>query len=416
MPGNYSHITRADGTILTAAIYNQDHQNHINNMTPAGVDDFSATLTEMRSTVDPGETGSESFATSLGGELQRLRFAIQEIKSYLGLAGTYWYNSPSGLLAPSLINDHSANVAQMQQTTNPGTTGSESLATDLRGELERLRYVVHQIKNAYQPVTNWYDPMPTLQVGPAGSAIRGLQGSANGNTVTLSVQEVRLRDANGNHVWKTNSGNVTADQTVVGVNGRDTSAPLSATGFAYVYWIWGSTPNVLRLLLSNTPPPTGPTLPTGYTHWAFATMVYNVSSAFRQSVIRGKRVSWPSRPTLHTDTSTGNVTDVAFTAPFADFQESTTLTLHLTYELSLGSGSQAFNGISTVSSSTGTNGELYCQVLSFASASVSGRHANTNTVDLPAAGTYYFSMTRNTSQGAFTSTVMMSGYTVQNGA
>lgn len=90
MPGNYSHITRANGTILTASIYNTDHQNHIDNQTPAGTDDYSANLAEMRAQTDPGEVGSESAAASLAGELERIRFAIAEAKGT-----TYWYETPA---------------------------------------------------------------------------------------------------------------------------------------------------------------------------------------------------------------------------------------------------------------------------------------------------------------------------------
>lgn len=413
MPGNYSHITRADGTILTASIYNQDHQNHINNMTPAGVDDFSADLTEMRSTVDPGETGSESFATSLGGELQRLRFAIQEIKSYLGLSGSYWYNSPSGLVAPSLINDHSANVAQMQQTTNPGTTGSESLATDLRGELERLRYAIHQIKNAYQAVPNWYDPMPAFTANPAGNFVRGLKGYASGNTVTLSVSEVLLRDMLGGHIWKTNSGNVTANKTVVGVNGRDTSDPPVTNGFVYVYWIWGATPNTLQLVISNNPPLPGPTLPSGYTHFSFATCVYNTSTDFWISEISGRRVSLAQRPQIYAFSSTG--TDVPVTFPYAPYMESTMVELYLL----LGSGSAGPATVDyqfSLSTVSGQTGELRANTGFYIATGMGARAVNINTADLPSKAIYYASLTRSQALGSYDARISMAGYTVQNGA
>ena len=83
MPGNYTITSRADGLVLTAAIYNADHQNHVDNQTPAGTDDYSVNLTQMLLTTDPGETGSESLASSLAGEIERLRFSIAEIKGVL---------------------------------------------------------------------------------------------------------------------------------------------------------------------------------------------------------------------------------------------------------------------------------------------------------------------------------------------
>lgn len=89
MPGNYSHTDRASGSILTAVIYNADHQNHINFSTPAGLDDASEDVTAFRASADPGEQGSESLPTSTEGEIQRLRFMLQEL-----LGRTYWHESP----------------------------------------------------------------------------------------------------------------------------------------------------------------------------------------------------------------------------------------------------------------------------------------------------------------------------------
>ncbi len=76
----YSHTTRANGTILTASIYNTDHQNHIDHNIPEDTDDYSVSASEMQTVTDPGEVGSESLAVSLSGELERLRFAIKEMK------------------------------------------------------------------------------------------------------------------------------------------------------------------------------------------------------------------------------------------------------------------------------------------------------------------------------------------------
>ena len=42
----------------------------------------------------------------------------------------------------------------MQATTNPGGIGTESLATDLQGELQRIRYVLNRILGKG---TQWYD-------------------------------------------------------------------------------------------------------------------------------------------------------------------------------------------------------------------------------------------------------------------
>jgi hypothetical protein len=88
MPGIYTHTTRAPGTILTATIYNTDHQNHIDHLEPIYMDDYSVNSAQMRTETDPGENGTESLAGTLAGELERIRFSIREWKGT-----TYWYQS-----------------------------------------------------------------------------------------------------------------------------------------------------------------------------------------------------------------------------------------------------------------------------------------------------------------------------------
>lgn len=85
-PALYSHTTRSTGTVLTAAIYNSDHQNHITNGTPSQLGGYSASTGEMQSSTTPGSVSSESLAASLAGELERLRYVLRQMGG-----GTYWY-------------------------------------------------------------------------------------------------------------------------------------------------------------------------------------------------------------------------------------------------------------------------------------------------------------------------------------
>jgi hypothetical protein len=89
--GKYSHTTRATGTIVTATIYNGDHENHIQNANPNAHGALADTLTEYRSTEDPGMTGAESYPDTLAGELKRIRYTIQRLSG-----GTNWYDPPVG--------------------------------------------------------------------------------------------------------------------------------------------------------------------------------------------------------------------------------------------------------------------------------------------------------------------------------
>jgi hypothetical protein len=90
MAALYSHTTRTTGTVLTAAIYNADHENHITNGVPAQFDDESANVAAMQATSDPGESGvSPTRATSLQLEIQQIRHILNELTGHL-----YWYQSP----------------------------------------------------------------------------------------------------------------------------------------------------------------------------------------------------------------------------------------------------------------------------------------------------------------------------------
>lgn len=82
------------GDSLLAIDLNAEFDNLISNMIPQSIVGYSATVNQMRTQTDPGESGTESLATSMAGELERLRFALTEIKGT-----TYWYQSSTTSLA-----------------------------------------------------------------------------------------------------------------------------------------------------------------------------------------------------------------------------------------------------------------------------------------------------------------------------
>ena len=97
--------------ILTAAIYNADHVNHITNATPQGLDDYSTNVAQMQETTDPGELTTESLATSLAEELKRIRFAIKEMK---GTDVTQWYETATKTLSQAVAVDDDDTILSVQ--------------------------------------------------------------------------------------------------------------------------------------------------------------------------------------------------------------------------------------------------------------------------------------------------------------
>jgi hypothetical protein len=95
MPGLFQRITNwLHLQALTDSDINNEFNNIIQNFIPQKMDDYSANVTQMQTQTSPGDLGSESLATSLAGELERIRYML---KSITGKA--YWYQPPGRSLA-----------------------------------------------------------------------------------------------------------------------------------------------------------------------------------------------------------------------------------------------------------------------------------------------------------------------------
>lgn len=95
MTALYTHTTRASGTILTASIYNADHQNHITYGDAQYLGGWSNSVAQMQIQTDAGETGAENLGSSISDEIERLRFAVYETKAKIDSSLTYWYQTPN---------------------------------------------------------------------------------------------------------------------------------------------------------------------------------------------------------------------------------------------------------------------------------------------------------------------------------
>jgi hypothetical protein len=82
------------GQLISASLWNGEFQNLFTNINPLGVGAYSDTDPQMQTQTDPFPSGSTSRPTSLGGELERIRFVLAEITG-----NTYWYQVPTNTLA-----------------------------------------------------------------------------------------------------------------------------------------------------------------------------------------------------------------------------------------------------------------------------------------------------------------------------
>jgi hypothetical protein len=119
MGATFSRIKTWIAEVLTAADLNAEFNNILNNLTPTGIDDASANETAMQATADPYPGSVASLATSLAGELHRLRYLIRQITKK-----TYWYEDPDTLQFYTGYWTHDISVTGDQAITGVGFTGN----------------------------------------------------------------------------------------------------------------------------------------------------------------------------------------------------------------------------------------------------------------------------------------------------
>jgi hypothetical protein len=139
-------------------------------------------------------------------------------------------------------------------------------------------------------------PTSAAQV-PGTYQVVGLVGVNNAVTPNtkydLSADAVVLRNpSDGSTITKVNTGVLTNDTSVAGpaAGGKDQAGAFAANNWIHFYFIIKADGTGLSTLSSLTTPPTGPTLPATYTHWAYAGAVrYNATPLLIKTTMRG---SW----------------------------------------------------------------------------------------------------------------------------
>lgn len=162
----------------------------------------------------------------------------------------------------------------------------------------------------------WGDGTNILAIGYGASVgaartARNLVGANNSGTPTTqfdvsadAVTVVNPTSLAG--VTLVNTGTLTNNISTAGpaANGRDQAGAFSASSWIYLYIIYNGT--TTATLSSTVAPPTGPTLPTGYTHWYFAAALrLNGSTQIVPCKLRG---NWVTYNTGQTSVSAGTAT------------------------------------------------------------------------------------------------------------
>jgi len=120
------------------------------------------------------------------------------------------FNNILNNLDPSGVDDASTNLSAMQTTVDPYPLSTPSLATDLAGEIQRLRYLIKQITGEAQ----WYmDPemdLATLsgaRLFPSGTKLWFYQNTApSGWTIDTTPADAVLAVKGGSGAYNVSGG------------------------------------------------------------------------------------------------------------------------------------------------------------------------------------------------------------------
>jgi hypothetical protein len=253
-------------------------------------------------------TGSTSISTNLDDNLREIQAAVRqafEASPWFDYGHTYTYSDADTFTIGTPSTDqtsiyHAGRRVKVVVTggTYYGYINSSSFATNtttVNVTLEDSGALDAGLSSVWvgPPVTG--NPL-NLNSAPRVVGCDCKNNSSTPNTqFDLDADYITLRNPTTGHCFTiANPGAaITNNISTAGpaANGRDQAGAFSNSSWVHFYWIWNGT--TLASLSSATAPPTGPTLPSGYTHWAYACSVYlNSSGALRLVVCTGNTVTY----------------------------------------------------------------------------------------------------------------------------
>lgn len=184
--------------------------------------------------------------------------------------------------------------------------------------------------------------------GHQAPRVVGLVGGNNSvspNTkFDLSARGVTAYRSAGDSVFGWNISTLTNDTGAAGpaANGRDQSAAFGNSTWIHLYFIYnGST---WATLSSLTAPPTGPTLPTGYTHWCYATTIRKDSGGNLKTVsIAGNYVGY-----LVDETTTNRALSIGTSTTYAAVDLSSFIPVSVTRRVQLNNELQLLHNTANI--------------------------------------------------------------------
>lgn len=302
--------------ILTPADLNAEFLNILNNFDPYGMNDYSATVGQMQTVTDPYPGSVEALATSLQGELERMRYVLKQ------LGRSQWYIDPYG--QTTLIANATLTADNYMVLVN----GTATLTLPSASSMANKQFLIKSINtntvtidaNASETIdgslttsiTNQYDTVGLFSNGVSwqktitpisSSTLGGLRDSyrnlAITNTTNLivntTVSELIMQDSNNNTYKAYSANDMRASLLNAGAFGLDTG---TVTNSAW-YHVWGIHNTVSPAIMFSASS-TSPTMPSSYNYKAYLGAIYNTpTSGLRATYQRDKRVVIPSTTALN---------------------------------------------------------------------------------------------------------------------
>lgn len=149
-----------------------------------------------------------------------------------------------------------------------------------------------QLNNEFDNILNNGPSLVSFPI-PTYTAVAGLVGSLISNIGSFQANSYQLKSTSGTcYLNATSSYSINTQTAGPVANGRDQAAAFASTDIHFYAITTGGTSTVAAGIASSNPPPTGPTLPSGYTAWAYlASAKYSVATSVMaaQGTIRGSQ-------------------------------------------------------------------------------------------------------------------------------
>ena len=242
--------TYAEHEVLLHADLNASFERTVTANSATCVDDYSSSTSQMRATADPYPGSSESLATSLAGEIERLRY---QLNALIGKA--YWYQVADNAVAKDVSKHWGATFTKFSEIADPASPATNNeLAVYAKDDGAGTTVL------AYKDSAGNVTALTGASSSFGNSIASNFLSLPNAGTPTTKTDVSWDRLSIEGYVSTSFTG--TIDTSTTGALALDTGTLANATGY-YIWAIFNPTTATASVLASASE--SSPTMPSGYT-------------------------------------------------------------------------------------------------------------------------------------------------------